>query len=571
MSTTAISMARAARPAHPSWAVYTTPVRIGNTVLNAGLYHHGKRGEQTMDDWLASPIWVTARVIDTDNGVHGRMLRYTTHHGQNEWVMPMEMLSGSGEEIRRELLRRGAEISTDSRCRQLLTAYLMAQQPDETLVTTCQIGWLKSGGFVLPETVIGGNGVRYVGDGSNAFAISGTLKGWQEGVATPSLGNPILVLGICIALAGPLLKILQINGGGVHLVGRSSTGKTLSQLIGGSVWGNPGRDGFVCSWDMSRVGVENLASSRNDTVLCLDEISRGEPTDIQRIVYAVANGQGKATMTRDRGAGQLKTWRILMFSSGERSLAEYAALSGNPAHAGAELRMIDIAADRQHGVFDTLHGHATSADLHRHLTMAINEHHGLAGIEFVKRLVGEDELRIQSRFKDLRTQFSTASPQGNRIADRFALIATAGELATEYKLLPWQQGEALAAMRQLFIEWLATAGGGEAEDRRVMRQLADFIERHSNRFAELRAGMPKPPNCAGYLQRDTGGKQALYLFNRSGLAEACPGLGLDRVVRILSAAGVIATHDRGRQTKKIRLPDGGMLNAYAIDPNMLSS
>lgn len=571
MSAASISVAaRTINTARPGWGVYDTPAKVGKTILRPGVYYHGKRGELITDDWLASPVWVAARVIDADNGAHARLLRYTTQSGAQEWVMPMEMLSGSGEEIRRELLRRGAEVSTDSRCRQLFTAYILAQEPTETVTTTSQIGWLPAGGFALPTAVIGGNGIRYAGDGTNAFATAGTIKGWKEGVAAPSLGNPVLMLGICIALAGPLLRILQINGGGVHLIGRSSTGKSLAQFIGGSAWGSPGRDGFVCSWDMSRVGVENLATPRNDTLLCLDEISRVDPTEVQRIVYALANGQGKATMSRDRSANPLKTWRILMLSSGERTLAEHAALSGNPAHAGAELRMIDVLTDRQYGVFDTLHGHASSAELHRHLTTEINEHHGLAGIEFVKRLIDDDERRIKNRFKDLRTHFSSSSPQGNRIADRFALIATAGELASEYKLLPWRQGESLTAMRQFYNEWLATAGCGEAEDRRVMRQLADFIERHGNRFAELRSEATKIPNCAGYLQRNTHNKETLYLFNRSGLAEACPGLGLDRVVRILSAAGVIATHDRGRQTKKIRLPDGGMLNAYAIDPTTLS-
>jgi uncharacterized protein (DUF927 family) len=56
-----------------------------------------------------------------------------------------------------------------------------------------------------------------------------------------------------------------VLGGGVHLVGDSSSGKSLAQLIGSSVWGDPGV--FAASWDMTKGGLEIEASSRNDTIL----------------------------------------------------------------------------------------------------------------------------------------------------------------------------------------------------------------------------------------------------------------------------------------------------------------
>ena len=64
---------------------------------------------------------------------------------------------------------------------------------------------------------------------------------------------------------------IGVLGGGVHLVGDSSSGKSLAQLIGSSVWGDPGV--FAASWDMTKGGLEIEASSRNDTILPLDEIN----------------------------------------------------------------------------------------------------------------------------------------------------------------------------------------------------------------------------------------------------------------------------------------------------------
>lgn len=559
--------ARSVKPERPSWAVYKDPVRVDKRILAPGVYHHSTRSNLNQDEWLSSPVWVSTRVISADDGSHGRILQYATNSGIQELLMPMELLAGTGEEIRRELLRRGAKVSTETRARTLFTAYLMHEAPDKTIMTTSHIGWQSPSVFVLPSAVIGRADIHYSGSGPSPFSTSGTLAAWQEQVAAICLSNPLLILGVSIALAGPLLRIAQIHGGGVHLVGKSSTGKTLAQLVAGSVWGNPSSTGFVCSWDASRVGVETVATARNDTLLCLDEIGRVDPADIEKIVYALANGQGRATMARDRSANPVKTWRLLTFSSGEKSLAEHAALSGAPAHAGAELRMIDVSADRSYGVFDALHDFETSSQLHRHLSDAIHEHHGLLGIEFLRHLVDESEAEIRLRFQAVRQHFDAPSAQAGRIADRFSLIATAGELATQFGVLPWPQGTALAAMRQLFGEWLAQAGSGESEDRRVLQQIIDFLGRHRNRFPDLRAGV-HVPHQAGWVQQTNDGA-SLYLFSRSSLSEACPGLGIDRVVKILNEHGVIASHDRDRLTKKTRLPDGSNANLYVLNPASL--
>ncbi|XFB08572.1 DUF927 domain-containing protein, partial [Azotobacter salinestris] len=141
-----------------------------------------------------------------------------------------------------------------------------------------------------------------------------------------------------------------VNGGGVHLVGDSSSGKSLAQLIGASVWGDPGV--FAASWDMTKGGLEIEAASRNDTLLSLDEIKRADPRRVQEMAYALANGQGKGTMTREREGRAKLHWRLLTLSSGERSLSEHAAIGGNPGHAGAELRMVDVnAGTRTHRAF----------------------------------------------------------------------------------------------------------------------------------------------------------------------------------------------------------------------------
>lgn len=566
-------------PERPCWGVYEHWVtnEVGRK-LRPGVYWHGfKRAavgdddsEETArpitDDWLATPVIVTARTTNSDDGSEGRLLRLLTNSGAKEWIIPMEVFGGSGEDARRALFGMGAIIAP--RKRGLFMEYLLEQRPEQTIITTARPGWHASGAFVLPQRTIGSDTVRYQAGARslNLYSTSGTLEQWQTEVAAKCVGNPVLTLAIGCALAGPLLSLVGVVGGGVHLVGDSSSGKSLAQLVGSSVWGDPGV--FAASWDMSKGGLEIEAASRNDTILPLDEIKRADPKQVQAMAYSLANGQGKGTMTREREGRPKLTWRLLALSSGERSLSEHAAISGNAAHAGAELRMVDVnAGTRTHRAFDQLHG-LEGADFHRLLTVAVAHQHGHLGPAFVERLLKDDDRPgLLQDFAQVRGQFVEDNAQAGRVADRFAVIALAGEMAIAYGLLPWPQGSALADCQLLYGEWLSRVGSGNAEDRQILAGILDFIDKHgSSRFSDVDDHAPdaKVFNRAGYWELI--GSKRLYLFNKSALVEAAHGYGLSRVVKALDGAGAIAGRDTDRKTKNYRLPGGGQSRLYVIDP-----
>ena len=62
--------------------------------------------------WICSRLIVQALVRDKASENWGRLLELTDADGQvHRWAMPMEMLKGSGEELRGELLRLGLQIA----------------------------------------------------------------------------------------------------------------------------------------------------------------------------------------------------------------------------------------------------------------------------------------------------------------------------------------------------------------------------------------------------------------------------------------------------------------------------
>jgi len=571
-------------PERPCWGVYEHWVtNEKGRRLRPGVYWHGfkrtaddeadddKTDRPITDEWIATPVTVAARTTNSDDGSEGRFLRLVTENGTKEWIIPMEVFGGSGEDARRQLFGMGVIISLKKRSQ--FMEYLLEQRPTEVFATTCRPGWHESGAFVLPGRTIGSDKVRYQasGKGQNLFSLRGGLEGWKAEVAAKCEGNPVLTLAIGCALAGPLLSLVGVLGGGVHLVGDSSSGKSLAQLIGSSVWGDPGI--FAASWDMTKGGLEIEASSRNDTMLPLDEIKRADPKRVQEMAYSLANGQGKGTMTRDREARGKLSWRLLAISSGERSLSEHAAISGNAAHAGAELRMVDVnAGTRKHRAFDELHG-LEGADFHRLLTVAVGAHHGHVGPAFVEQLLASDDRPgLLSDFARIRAQFIEDNAQAGRVADRFAVIALAGEMAIAYGLLPWTHGSALADCQLLYGEWLSRVGSGNAEDRQILAGILDFIDKHgSSRFSDVDDQTPdtKVFNRAGYWELI--GAKRLYLFNKSALVEAAHGHGLSRVIKALEGAGAVARRDNERKTKNYRLPGGGQARLYVVDPEVMDT
>ncbi|HEN8712348.1 TPA: DUF927 domain-containing protein [Pseudomonas putida] len=575
-------------PDRPCWGVYEHWVtNEKGRRLKPGVYWHGfkrsagdddsdedKADRPITDEWIATPVTVAARTTNSDDGSEGRFLRLLTDSGPKEWIIPMEVFGGSGEDARRTLFGMGVIIALKKRGQ--FMEYLLDQRPAEVFATTCRPGWHESGAFVLPGRTIGSDKVRYQASakGQNLFSVRGTLEGWKDQIAAKCEGNPVLTLAIGCALAGPLLSLVGVLGGGVHLVGDSSSGKSLAQLIGSSVWGDPGI--FAASWDMTKGGLEIEASSRNDTMLPLDEIKRADPKRVQEMAYSLANGQGKGTMTRDREARGKLSWRLLALSSGERSLSEHAAISGNAAHAGAELRMVDVnAGTRTYRAFDELHG-LEGADFHRQLTVAVGANHGHIGPAFVEKLLASDDRPgLLEDFAGIRAQFVEDNAQAGRVADRFAVIALAGEMAIAYDLLPWTPGTALSDCQLLYGEWLSRVGGGNAEDRQILAGILDFIDKHgSSRFSDVEDQSPdtKVFNRAGYWE--VVGAKRLYLFNKSALTEAAHGHGLARVVKALEGAGALAKHDTdrdSRRTKKYRLPAGGSARLYVIDPEAMDS
>jgi putative DNA primase/helicase len=248
--------------------------------------------------------------------------------------------------------------------------------------------------------------------------------------------------------------------------------------------------------------------------------------------------------------------------------------------AGHAVRMLDVPAARTYGAWDTLHGMASGTALSDELKRAAATHHGHAGVMFLERLTrcADDLAAALDGIKHL-PEFATpgdASGQIRRAAGRFALLALAGELATQWGCTGWPEGEAVRACGVAFASWREArqTKGGDLEGHQIARAVRAFIERHGDgRFSD--ADDADEPRAAAVRDRagwwrDTGGARA-YLFTAEGLREALRGFDFNRATSALQAVGALEPPGAdGKRSRMVRI-GGRRVRVYEVNPEPLEA
>ena len=323
----------------PSYVVLDDWKKSADGNHQPGVYYCGvtdgkNSPPEPIDIWICSPVHIDAVTFDGQSNNFGRLLRFKPTIGKwRDWAMPMELLAGDGTQLRAELLAMGVELDPH-KARKQLHHYILSKHPKRNIHCTLQVGWCGDS-FVLPDAVIGPKSDAVIfqsGErGHEEHTQAGTLSGWREGIAAKAVGNPLLMLAISASFAGPLLHRRNSEGGGFHVVGDSSTGKTTLIEAACATWGG---SGFKRSWRSTANGMEGAAAMFNDCLLALDEISECDPREVGAIVYALGNGRGKQRASRSGSARGVTRWRCFVISSGERTIATSMEEGGHRAKAG---------------------------------------------------------------------------------------------------------------------------------------------------------------------------------------------------------------------------------------------
>jgi len=455
-----------------------------------------------------------------DNDNWGKVWLWLDPDGYpHTWLMPFEM---EWADVKKHLLKGGLTIKLHQD--KYLRRYLQTIETQKRIRSVTQIGWYGTSQqcvFILPGQTFGNSeNETYLFESTtpDIFSHNGTLDDWKENVAKYAYGNSRLILALSASLAAPLLNFIGGESHGFHFHGRSSKGKTTILDCASSVWGNPEK--FKKQWRATDNGLEGLAETRNDTLLPLDEVNQVDGEKLKAIIYMLGNGQGKNRSSSTGNNQRVKTWRLILLSTGEIKIADKINEdSGKTSSAGVGVRIIDILAEPEsgHGVFENLHDFEDGVKLSMHLKAAAKKYHGTASRELLDKIVNSSREVLSEHMATMGKEFienlnlTQADSQVFRVANHFANVAVSGELAIEYGILPLQKGSVFSAIQKCVVDWIRSRGStGDFEIEQGIDKLRLFLELHGDsRFTPIGNNVPD------MINHEIAGDQKTT-FNRAG-------------------------------------------------------
>lgn len=366
----------------------------------------------------------------------------------------------------------------------------------------------------------------------------GTLEEWQANVATPALHSKRLMFGLSVALAAPLLQILDLPCVTFHLNGTSGDGKSSILMAMASVYGDKER---VTGWDKTKNGFEAVAVRHNNQPLIIDEIGQGEAESLNYVAYQLNNGVGKDRMTRTTAWRKAPRWSLIALSAGEFPLSEMKRLKSRNGRAhtatGERVRFICIPCDAGQGlgVLDSLPGGMTddkaANDAQRVALLARVSSFkatGVAGHKYLMELMqdvrdnGREALKAQYReFEEefiARVGRGGLAPTERRVIRHFAAVAFAGELGIDYGVFgtEWQENDALDAAITCFEAWRNSDESPERHREKVIELMLESPFAYSAEFLKFEFQNGSCVSFGGEPNRTTLGR--LVLRNRNNAA-----------------------------------------------------
>ena len=294
-----------------------------------------------------------------------------------------------------------------------------------TALFTSEFGWQANERCFVLDVPIGGDGALVAdtegdrGELLRALTPKGTFAAHLEALRAAFDEEPIAAISILCALSAPLLRKLGAPNFGLNLYGDSSRGKTSILKVAASTFGDPSSEQWIGSWNATAVAMELRAATLTDLPLPFDEVGAGDMRTVERAIYMLIGGTGKAR--GDRGVKMRKTlsWHTVPMSTGEHEVVD------ERANTGAQIRML------QYRVSGFGERDAAGVDA---LREACERNHGHVGRRWIEALVEiEDWTPYIELFEESKRQFRAKAVGSlmQRQAVYYALLAVTEHLASK--------------------------------------------------------------------------------------------------------------------------------------------
>ncbi|ALD01649.1 hypothetical protein AMQ28_04300 [Acinetobacter sp. TTH0-4] len=488
-------------------------------------------------------------------------------------LIPYEHFMGEAQEALKIIANHGLMPPRQAYKKNVFINYIQDYPIEQRFRCVDRAGWHGSC-FATPNKTYGNSEdeeLLFHSDSKSPYTVSGTFEEWQQ-LSQLIEPHALGVLAFSSAFSGQLVLPLGAESGGFHIYGSSTDGKSTVTKASCSIWGNPKH--ISKSWRTTDNALENEAELRNDSFLNLDELRQAVPKAVSDIVYMLTGGQGKARSTKAGKNRDAKQFSLMYTSTGEVTLEEHLRRGSIELDAGLLLRFAHIPSDagKGYGVFDCINYGTAPQDIGNRINELASQHYGHAGIKWLEYLTQDKDAVMQKaqvlldNFIEQHSQIKNG--QASRVLRRFALVATAGELATQAGITGWVQGRAFEAVAHCFNTWLGNLGNGEnMEETKTLEHIKAFFEANgTSRFEDLtvirqadgEVLRPRINNRVGYYDPE----DKVYLVSPTMFKkEMCIGMNEASVKKALIKHGWIREFIEGDKKLYVKkcsnnLPDG---------------
>ncbi|WP_240088152.1 DUF927 domain-containing protein [Escherichia coli] len=524
------------------------------------------------ETWLCSPLELLG--TGTIGKEHYRVMRWKKP--ANHEVITMAIpCGGIGDRDGWRLLKdHGLNVTTNGKYRAILADWMQLNGSHEEWQLSPTTGW-HFGAYIMPDgSVIGESEKPILFTGKtaavNGYSVAGTAVGWRDTVARLAGGNPSMMLGVAVSLSAPLIGLVGSDGFGVHLFEQSSAGKTTTQNIASSLWGEP--DAQRLTWYGTALGIANEAEAHNDGLLPLDEIGQaGNAREVSTSAYTLFNGSGKLQGAKDGGNREIKRWRTVAISTGEMDVETFLKSEGIKVKAGQLVRLLNVPMEKstQYHEYSTGKAHADA------LKAAWTENHGAAGREWVKWLAAHQQ-EAKDTVRACRERWRNLIPESygeqvHRVGERFAILEAA--LVLSGHVTGWDVQACRDAVQHNFNAWAKEFGTGNKEHRQIIEQAEAFLAAYGmSRFAPVNYDPASLPISELYGYRESEGRYGepvlFYVLPDPFQSHVANGFNKDAVARALHEAGMLKKPASGRgwqiRTPRLKHLKGARLRVYGL-------
>jgi hypothetical protein len=426
--------------------------------------------------------WKVTRVVDERTGDSCLGFDFPTRlHGRAFEVIDDDLAEQPGK-IRTRLKKRGAAFKGTKRNQIAFIKKLLNRMSSKPRILAMKPGF-RDDGFILGKVMLGSARGKYRWNSSaqhlEAEKIGdsrGLRPAWNNEVGQIARKSSYLSCGLLVQLAACIPSYIGWRMKGTagltpilsetatfNFEGESGSGKTNVARATAGLIGPPG---LIAKWDFSRRGLEELAESRHDLALILDDVETHVDdgmtlkTALRHVTQAVPKGHSKHIAEKAAKADlPALSWCNFGLTTSPANLEEMAQAMGWKRTDGERVRLISIPVPpvSKAGIFDKLtgsdaerveKGKALTKDLER----GIAQNFGLILPLWIEYLLAADQSKklIELVEKFVTRMASHGDGWDARYARKFGALYAVGRLAVEADILPWPKAWPFKAVARCY-------------------------------------------------------------------------------------------------------------------------